>query len=248
MAPKKKELKKIDEPPKNNTKKPIEKDKPKSKKQKRNLSDTESDSDQSVLSDVDFKKKDDELYEKNNIQHGGDDDENFDDYDDNDEKENDENEDDAVEDEVEAEDEEEEKEKEYFQKNEGDIKYDEGEDDDCVYNNVKKNIVIDDDDNEYGEDHFFEDDENVKVEKYVNEDDRITTRKLTKYERVNIIATRAKQIELGAQKMVKNTKNLNPKEIAKLELDMKVCPIIIKRTLPSGAIELINVNTLEIIN
>ena len=40
----------------------------------------------------------------------------------------------------------------------------------------------------------------------------------------------------------------DPKLIAKLELEMKRCPIILKRTLPSGEIELIDVNTLKITN
>ena len=48
--------------------------------------------------------------------------------------------------------------------------------------------------------------------------------------------------------MIKDTKGLTSKQIAKLELEMKVCPIIIKRTLPSGIIEKIDVNTLKMVN
>ena len=71
---------------------------------------------------------------------------------------------------------------------------------------------------------------------------------MTKYERVNIISTRAKQIELGAQKFVSNTKGLNAKQIAIKELIEKMCPLKIKRTRPDGSIEIIKANELEIIN
>lgn len=119
-------------------------------------------------------------------------------------------------------------------------------DDDCIYNNQKKNDLLNDDDDDISED-FFDDDDLEPQNKYISEDKRITTKKLTKYERINIIGTRAKQISLGAQKMV-DTDLTDPKLIAKLELEMKRCPIILKRTLPSGEIELIDVNTLKITN
>ena len=210
-----------------------------------NESDSSSDSDQSTLSDVEYIKKD----EKNMMLQGGDEDDKLDVYDD--EKDDDEDkEDDEDEDKDEDEDEdkdEDKEEKENIQKNEGDMKDDE-DDLDCVYRHTKKGMALEDEDIDEDEDHFIEDEEDQKETKYVSDEDRITTTKLTKYERVNIIGTRAKQIELGAQKMVKNTKGLTPKQIAKLELEMKVCPIIIKRVLPSGAVELIDVNTLEMVN
>lgn len=123
------------------------------------------------------------------------------------------------------------------------------EDDDCVYRFQKKNVLFEDEDEDEDEDdNFFDDDEDEKKNIYVSAEDRITTRKLTKYERVNIIGTRAKHISMGAQRMVKNSDHLNPKLVAKLELEKGVCPLILKRTLPSGEIELIDVNTLTIVN
>ena len=217
------------------------------KKIESEISDTETE--QSNLSDGEFPQKDEPQNKNNeevNIIHGGnDEDDNLVDYDEaqgeeEGEAENEEDDDDEDEgEEVDGEDG-----KESISKN--DEAKDDDEDDDCVYRVSKKGIIYDDDDDD-DEDNFFEDDIDIK-NVYVNEEDRITTRKLTKYERVNIIGTRAKQIELGAQRMVKDTKGMNPKDIAKLELEMKVCPIIIKRKLPSGAIELIDVNTLNIVN
>lgn len=219
------------------------------KKQKKEVSDNDSDdsnnseSDQSTLSDTEYLKKEDKI-----LQGGEDDDilDGFDDKDDNenDEDENDDNEDEDDDDKDKDEDDDKE-EKESIQKNENENEMkDDEEDIDCVYHPNKKGISYDEE-YEDNEDHFIEDDENQLETKYISDEERITTRRLTKYERVNIIGTRAKQIELGAQKMVKNTKGLNPRQIAKLELEMKACPIIIKRQLPSGAIELVDVNTLE---
>jgi DNA-directed RNA polymerase subunit K/omega len=222
-----------------------------SKKVESEISDTESE--QSNLSDGEFPQKEDiqnKNVEETNIIHGGnDEDDNLVDYD---EAQGDEEADDKEEDKDDDDDNDEKEEddddgKESISKND-EIKGDDDDDDDddCVYRVTKKGIIYDDDDDD-DEDNFFEDDIDIK-NVYVTEEDRITTRKLTKYERVNIIGTRAKQIELGAQRMVKDTKGMPPKQIAKLELEMKVCPIIIKRKLPSGAIELIDVNTLNIVN
>lgn len=123
---------------------------------------------------------------------------------------------------------------------------DDNVDDDCVYDFEKKNNLFDNEDDDDATEDFFDDDDEIQ-NKYVSDENRITTRKLTKYERVNIIGTRAKQISMGAQKMVE-TSIMDPKKIAKLELEMKVCPLKLKRTLPSGEIELISVNSLKIIN
>lgn len=208
-----------------------------------------SDSAQSNLSFVELAQKDNstKLNEELNSVHGGnDDDDKLVDYDEDlgeDDEENDAGEDDEVDADADAEVDVED-EKESMVKND-EMKDD--DDDDCVYRDLKKDVDHDHDDDDEDEDNYFDDDIVIK-NIYVTEENRITTRKLTKYERVVIIGTRAKQIELGAQKMVKNTKGLTPKEIAKLELKMKKCPIIVKRTLPSGIIELIDANTLNIVN
>ena len=79
----------------------------------------------------------------------------------------------------------------------------------------------------------------------VENDQRITLPKLTKYERVRLIGTRAKQISLGAKVMVKNTKGLNPIEIAKLELEEKMIPMKIKRILPDNKVEIWKLSELD---
>jgi DNA-directed RNA polymerase I, II, and III subunit RPABC2 len=79
----------------------------------------------------------------------------------------------------------------------------------------------------------------------VENDQRITLPKLTKYEKVRLIGTRAKQISLGAKVMIKNTKGLNPIEIAKLELEEKMIPMKIKRILPDNKVEIWKLSELD---
>jgi len=71
----------------------------------------------------------------------------------------------------------------------------------------------------------------------VPENKRITKPRLTKYERERILGDRANMIQSGAKTMVKNTRNMGPKEIALLELKNNVIPIIIRRGLSNGMIE-----------
>ena len=80
----------------------------------------------------------------------------------------------------------------------------------------------------------------------VENDQRITLPKLTKYEKVRLIGTRAKQISLGAKVMVKNTAGLHPIEIAKLELVEKMIPIKIKRVLADNTVEIWKLSELDI--
>jgi len=128
-----------------------------------------------------------------------------------------------------------------------DIERDEAGDEDCAYAPPPKKMLFNDD--EVSVDDNFDDvvPNNNKVV-YVTDENRITTNKLTKYERVNLIGTRAQQIALGAQRMIPNTDHLTPVEVAKLELINKVSPFYIKRSLPMGKVELIDVNTLTIYN
>jgi len=105
-------------------------------------------------------------------------------------------------------------------------------------------------DNEYCEYDYNEIYDEKKEEPTVIVDniDRITLPKLTKYERVRLIGTRAKQISLGAKVMVKNTVGLNPIEIAKLELEYKMIPMKIKRILPDNKVEIWKLSELELDN
>ncbi len=54
--------------------------------------------------------------------------------------------------------------------------------------------------------------------------------KLTKYEKARIIGARALQISLGAPVLLKIPKNIiDPLEIARMELEQDVIPIVVKR-------------------
>lgn len=121
---------------------------------------------------------------------------------------------------------------------------------------TKKTLTefIDDDDFERNDDvEFTEDFEVTETEMQtqafttVESAKRITQPVLNKYERTRILSTRTKQIALGAKPLIKidSKKKLSPFEIAKLELKEKMVPLIIKRTLPSGKIELWKIEELE---
>jgi len=60
--------------------------------------------------------------------------------------------------------------------------------------------------------------------------------KLTKYERARILGSRALQLSLGAPVLIslENIKTYSPLEIAKMEMEMKILPIIVRRKNPSG--------------
>lgn len=129
-------------------------------------------------------------------------------------------------------------------------------DEDCVYRFGKKTDF--DSDNETEEeidDTFFDDDEIIEKNIFVLEEDRITKPVLTKYEKVRLLQERTTQLALGAKPMIKDipelfnsTKPKNPKEIAKLELQYKVIPLKIIRTLPTGKKEKWSLSELAIVN
>lgn len=125
-----------------------------------------------------------------------------------------------------------------------------GDDDGCLYNfNVKKNDF--DSDDEYDEEVFDDDEQDEQDDpdnKFVHQDDRITGDVMTKYERVRILAERSKQLMLGAKPMLKNTDNIHPKDIARLEMDKGYIPYKIHRERPDGKIEVWKLNELRIIN
>ena len=71
---------------------------------------------------------------------------------------------------------------------------------------------------------------------------------LTKYETARILGQRAKQLNLGAKTFVKVPPNvIDGYEIAKLELEEKKIPFIIKRPIPDGTCEYWNVSDLELL-
>jgi DNA-directed RNA polymerase I, II, and III subunit RPABC2 len=71
---------------------------------------------------------------------------------------------------------------------------------------------------------------------------------LTKYETARILGQRAKQLNSGAKSFVKIPPNvIDGYEIAKLELEEKKIPFIIKRPIPDGTCEYWNVSDLEVL-
>ena len=98
---------------------------------------------------------------------------------------------------------------------------------DCLYNNID-----------------FEEDYDEKEEQ-VDNNSRLSSGRLTKYERVRIIGIRAKQIMMGANILVKGVENKTPTEIAELELKHNMVPFKIKRKLPNGKFEIWKLSELE---
>eukprot|EP00956_Cyclotella_meneghiniana_P041824 scaffold240976_cov26-Cyclotella_meneghiniana.AAC.1 len=67
--------------------------------------------------------------------------------------------------------------------------------------------------------------------------ERITTRYLTKYERARVLGTRALQISMNAPVMVDLEGETDPLKIAMKELRERKIPIVIRRYLPDGSYE-----------
>lgn len=78
--------------------------------------------------------------------------------------------------------------------------------------------------------------------------ERVTDPHLIHYEKVRILGVRSKQIAMGAKVMVKPDHKTSAIELAKYELKHKMCPLIVKRTLPDNTYELWNVSELELDN
>lgn len=122
--------------------------------------------------------------------------------------------------------------------------------DECMYRFSKKKKDIEDDEDDIDVDDFFDEDDQVNDPNnmIVPNEKRITKPVLSKYERVRLIGERARQISLGAKRMIKNSTHMDPKDVARLELEMKVIPLIVIRTLPTGKIEKWKPSELEIVN
>jgi DNA-directed RNA polymerase subunit K/omega len=122
------------------------------------------------------------------------------------------------------------------------------QDDECMYKKVKVKNLDKDDDNDNEELEEIYDDDNLKFDEIVKSEERITKPFMTIFERVRLLGDRAKQLSLGAKPMIKGLDTMNPKEIAKMELEKGVLPLIIERVLPNGRKERWRVNELQIIN
>lgn len=130
-----------------------------------------------------------------------------------------------------------------FTSDNDEVDYD--EDEDVASETEYKNEPKDDDDDCFYE---YDNNEDKIKETMVTPEERITTKKLTKYERVRILGVRAKQISMGAKVMVKGVEGKSPMEIAVLELQHKMIPFVIKRPLPNHTYELWKLSELEIDN
>jgi DNA-directed RNA polymerase subunit K/omega len=120
------------------------------------------------------------------------------------------------------------------------------EDNGCLYKFAGKTNIENESDDEI-EEEFFDDDNKI-YDMVVESSKRITDPILYMFERVRLLAIRSKQLSRGAKPMILNVENFTPKEIAKKELEEKVIPIIIVRTLPNGKKEHWKLNELEIVN
>lgn len=124
-------------------------------------------------------------------------------------------------------------------------------DEPCLYKKANLSDSEEEGDDEAEEvfDDEDEDEKNTKGENiYVPKEQRITKPFLTKYERVRLIGDRTKQLSGGAKPLIKNVDHLSAEEIAKLELQHNIIPLIIERPLPNGLKERWTVNELQQFN
>ncbi len=87
----------------------------------------------------------------------------------------------------------------------------------------------------------------LNLNKRIPDNERISLPYLTKYEKVNLIGTRAKQISDGSDIYVISKNVKTAIDISKLELEYKRQPFKIKRTMPDGRYEIWSLNELEIL-
>lgn len=121
-------------------------------------------------------------------------------------------------------------------------------DDEYIDDNVDGDIEIltddeniDDDDIDLNSDDEYQEQYYRKETKKIPSSNRTTFNRLTKYEKVRVIAYRVTQLEKNKDEKYKNKA---PIDIAMQELKDKTIPIIIKRTLSNGKFELWKVNEL----
>jgi len=114
----------------------------------------------------------------------------------------------------------------------------ESDSEDCIIQQIINN------DNEY----FHQSDnitEAIPIKKIEDIQEKISTKRMTKYEFVRLIGTRVQQLTKDAKPMIKNTQGLTNHEIAELEIKHNVIPIKIKRYLPNGSCEIWKVSELD---
>lgn len=90
--------------------------------------------------------------------------------------------------------------------------------------------------------HGYSDEEGVVIERKsasvrVDNSERRTLSRMTKYEKAHVLGVRASQLSAGAPPFVDIGNESNPLRIANLELNEKKIPFIIRRRLPDGSFE-----------
>jgi DNA-directed RNA polymerase subunit K/omega len=109
------------------------------------------------------------------------------------------------------------------------------EDEDLYECAIEKMI---DDDNDEINDFENSEIENVKEQKLLTNNERISSNRLSKYEMVRILGERTKQLTMGAKPLLKNYESLSYDKIAEEELKLNMVPFKIKRNLPNGKYEI----------
>jgi len=90
-------------------------------------------------------------------------------------------------------------------------------------------------------------DKDIKNNLIIPDNKRISRNILTKYERVRLLGTRAKQISDGSKVFVKYDGSKSARELAELELIHKVIPLKVKRPMPNGKFEIWKISELEVL-
>ena len=114
-----------------------------------------------------------------------------------------------------------------------------------IYDIKTDNSIYDDNDTDI----FEQIDPEIELKRNlrVPDSERVTIPKLTKYEKVRLLGTRAKQISDGSKVFIKSKNVRNAMDIAELELKHKVIPLKIKRPLPNGKYEIWSIKELELV-
>jgi DNA-directed RNA polymerase subunit K/omega len=109
-------------------------------------------------------------------------------------------------------------------------------DDEDLYDCAIEKMI--DDDNDEINDFENSEIENVKEQKLLTNNERISSNRLSKYEMVRILGERTKQLTMGAKPLLKNYESLSYDKIAEEELKLNMVPFKIKRNLPNGKYEI----------
>lgn len=117
---------------------------------------------------------------------------------------------------------------------------------------VGEDYLDDDDDDAGGFDEELDDawrtleeDDDTIIETIVPVNERVTSDRLTRYEAVELISIRSNAIERGAQCYVDTTGIRDRVEMAKKELYANRCPLLVKRNVGLGYVEVWDPNTMS---